>query len=517
MPQSNDQLSQENASLQARICELQIQLREALNGNVELRAQLTDLQLKLDALIIQLDKRNRRDFGKKTERHNPRQAPTTGIDKATNNGSKNKNHQKHIHWQNLTTQPVPHTVKPEELLCPRCQVETEIVGHDVTYQLERLLGSIVRLEHQQEVRACPKCKEHIVTAEKPCPPIPGGLAGPCLLSDIIVSKFADGQPNYRQEKIFKREQAIIPRSTQCDWVLASSRTLEPLYERLRFHVLSSKVIQTDDTEVKVQDREHENNIRKGKMTAYNGDEQHRSIVFDFSPNKSFAKNKEFLKDFKGFVQADAANGFDALFEDGTKIEIGCGAHSRRKYFECQPVYAKECDEILVIYRTLYAVEKEIRGKEPAEKLAKRQAKSKPIADELHQKLLALKDTLNPTSKLMEAVNYTLNHWIALTRFLDDPDFEIDNNACERAIKDWVLVRKNALFVGSDAGGKAAAIHLSFMASCKRNNVDPLAYLTDVFTRINAMKTSELDQLLPDRWVKGKTDLETKAPSACKPP
>lgn len=503
LQQCNESLQQSFEILQERISELQQQLRQSFDGNTELKNQMSDLQTKLDNLIIQLDKRNRRDFGQKTERHNPRQASGPTAEAATSEQAPeaggSTNHKKHILFQNLPNQPVPHTVKQEDLLCPRCLVQTVFVRHEVTYQLERLLHSLVRLEHQQEIRACPKCKEHVVTAEKPCPPIPGALPGPCLLSDVIVSKFADGLPNFRQQKIFKREQAIIPRSTQSDWVIAASLTLEPLYDRLKLQVLGSKVIQTDDSELKIQDRKHEKNIRKGKMTVYRGDERHPSTVFDFSPDQSFARNKKFLQDFTGFVQADAATGFDALFQDGTKTEIGCGAHSRRRYFECQPVYTKDCDEILDIYRKLYKVEKEIKGKEPAERLAMRQAKSKPLCDELHEKVLALRGTLNPTSKLMEAVNYTLNHWIALTRFLDEPDFEVDNNLCEQTIKEFVLVRKNALFTGSDAGGRAAAIHLSFMASCKRNNVDPLAYLSDVFARINSMKTSELDQLLPDRW------------------
>ena len=240
-------------------------------------------------------------------------------------------------------------------------------------------------------------------------------------------------------------------------------------------------------------------MRKGKMTVYLGDKDHKSTVFDFSPDKSFAGNKEFLKDFTGYVQADAANGFDALFKDGSKIEVGCHAHSRRNYYECLPVETKSCNEILTIYGKLYDIEKDIKNKNPEERLKARQTKSRPLTNDLHVRLVELKDTLNPTNPLMEAINYTLNHWIALTRFLDDPDLEIDNNASERAIKRFVLVRKNRLFTGSDEGGRAAATHLSFMASCRRNDINPVAYLTDVFSRINTMKTSELDQLLPERW------------------
>jgi hypothetical protein len=353
-----------------------------------------------------------------------------------------------------------------------------------------------RLEHQQEVRACPNCKQYVVTAEKPCPPFPGALAGPCLLATTIVEKCDDGLPQNRQSKIFKREDAIIPRSTLCDWFQAGSLTLEPLYECLKKHALDSKIIQTDDCPVKIQNRKAKGAMRKGKMTVYRGDAQHPVDIFDFSPDLSFFRNSEFLKVFSGIVQADAAGGFDALFKDGSKTEAGCNAHSRRRYYEL-------CDEVVDIYGELYKIEREIKGKPGAHRLAVRRKRSKPLTKMLHRKLLKLRGSLHPTHSLMEAVEYTLKHWIALNRFLGNPDLEIDNNGAERAIKSFVLSRKNFLFIGSDAGGKAMAINLSFIVSCKRNNINPVAYLTDVFTRINSMKTSELDQLLPHRWAQDK--------------
>ncbi len=483
------------------------QLAESLAGNKELQQQLKSLQEKLDILLTHMQKRNRRDYGPKTEHHNPRPAPTAidEPDKATGNLPKKpkkpaaRNHKKHIHEQDLPIVPVNHSVSPEKSICPGCDVETIVFDHQVTYQLEKMTDTLRKLEHRAEVRSCPSCKQYVVTAEKPVPPIPGSYAGPGLLADIIVSKHDDASPLNRQQKKFEREKAIIPRSTQCDWMLGTAFTLTPLYGLLKKHVLASKVIKTDDSELKVQDRTKNGKTRKGKMTVYVGDKEHRSTVFDFSPDKSFARNKEFLKDFTGHVQADAANGFDALFKDGSKTEVGCHAHSRRNYYECLPLETQVCDDILTIYGKLYDVEREIKNMEAEERLKARQTKSRPLADSLHAKLVGLKDTLNPTNPLMSAVNYSLNHWLALNRFLDDPDLEIDNNAAEREIKRFVLVRKNSLFAGSDDGGRAAAIHLSFMASCKRNNINPVAYLTDVLSRINTLKTSELEQLLPERW------------------
>lgn len=319
------------------------------------------------------------------------------------------------------------------------------------------------------------------------------------MSSVITNRFDDGLPNYRQEKIYRREQAIIPRSTQCDWIISSAWTLHSLYNLLKEQVLCSKVVKTDDSELEVQDLMHKKNMRKGKLTVYVGDDQHRATVFEFSENKSFEKNKLFFQHFSGFVQADEANGFDALFQDGSKIEVGCNAHARRKFFDALPGNTKVCGKILDLFGSLYALEEKIRNTNSAHRLAVRQTKSKPLTKKLRKILRALEGTLIPTDPLADAVAYALKHWIALTRFLGHPELEIDNNASERAIKDFVLMRKNSLFAGSDEGGRAADVHLSIMASCKRNKIDPIAYLTDVFSRINTMKTSEIEQLLPDRW------------------
>lgn len=526
--QENEALRQLVQELTEQIAALREQLQEALAGNADLKQQLKDLQNKLDEVLFQIKNLNRQNHGPTTEHHNPRQGPSTSLDeedievdpseeaadsdvgkRLKHEATKEKrprNHTKHINEQNLPGQEVTHSVKPEDLLCPHCQVDTVFMSYLETSQIERIVNALVLLKNRQEVRSCQKCKQYVVTAEKPCPPIPGSYAGPVLLSGVIVDKFADALPNYRQTKRFRRQNAIIPRSTQCDWLIAASLTVAPLYELMKREVLSSKVVKTDDTWVKVQDRSLKSKMRKGKITSYLGDKSHPLSFFDYSPNLSFDKNKETLKDFKGFVQADAANGFDALFAEGSgRTELGCSAHSRRKYWQCaqDEAYEMICGEILEIYRELYKIEKDIRDQDSEKRLAARQGKSKPLTDKLHEKLLGLKDSLNPTNPLMKAVAYTLGHWDALIRYLDDPDFEIDNNACERAIKSWVLVRKNILFVGSDAGGKAAAIHLSFISSCNRLGIDPLEYLTDVYTRINSMKTSELDQLLPDRWARNR--------------
>lgn len=532
-----DDLRKQIEELLEQIAGLQGQLQESLSGNKELKEQLGQLQDRLDDLLIQISNSKRKDHGPTTERHNPRPAPSqpsteqdeiaipdgeveARLKARALNEKRPRNHKKHINEQNLPVQNVIHSVKPEDIPCPQCLVDRGIMSYIETSQIERMISSLVKLKHRQEVRSCQRCKQSVITAEKPCPPIPGSYAGPHLLTGVIIDKFADALPNYRQSRRFARENATIPRSTQCDWVIASSLTIEPLYELLKKTVLFSKVVQTDDTWVKIQEPELRGKLRKGKMrkgkiTSYVGDQHHPLNFFDFSPDLSFERNKAVLKDFKGYVQADAANGFDALFEqDSDRIEVGCNAHSRRKFWQSAQSEAYEvvCSEILDIYRELYKTEKEFRHSSSEERLAARQTTSKAMTDKLHEKLLALKGSLNPTNPLMKAVNYTLNHWDALIRFLDDPDLEIDNNRCERAIKEFVIVRKNALFVGSDAGGKAAAIHLTFISSCARLGINPEEYLADVFTRINSMKVSDLEQLLPHRWAETRRlSIESKPP------
>lgn len=515
MPESDYEelvrLREENKTIKQLLEQVQKNLNDALEGNTELRKQLKTLQESLDLLLLQNKTNKKRQYGKKTERHNPRPAPS----KSTVSEDESEQHEsdldperdsesdlqgiKHILNQDLPIEPVPHLVKPEQRCCPNCGIETKFVRYEISYQLEKLVTSLRKLEHQQEVRSCPKCKQYMTTAEKPCPPIPHGNVGPRLLADVIVSKYADGTPNYRQTKRFQRGHAIIPRSTQCDWTIAAADLLELLYEELKTEILQSEVLQTDDTDTKVQDRSHPNNIRIAKMTAYRGDKNHKVNVFDFSPNKSFERNKLFLKNYKGVVQADAAIGFDALFRDGSKTEAGCSAHSRRRYFLCSEI--ESCETILEIYSDLYKIEAAIRNLPPAHKLAIRRRKSKPLVRKLRHNIDQLKDTMSPKHPLMKAVRYTLKHWIALTRFLKNPEIEIDNNLTEQQIKMFILARKNFLFFGSDRGGRAAAIHLSFISSAIRNGLDPEEYLANVFARINSLKTSELKQLLPTRWSK----------------
>jgi len=509
VPESSDQqlalLRKENAELRASIATLTEQLTLALKGNADLQEQLKDLRNKLDILLQQYKTQTRTKFGTTTEKHKPRgdsdspprRKPPKPKDSAP------RMHKKHILDQDLPIQHVHHYVDEAKKICPTCLIETKKVRDQVTYQLERVTQALKKLEHRQEVRSCPKCKQYMVMAEKPPAPIPGGYVAPRLLAHIIVSKLAYGLPLYRQAKILSREKITIPRSTQCDWVLTSARLLEQVYELTKVEVKRSAIIKTDDTEIKIQDPERVGSMRKGKMTPYIGDEDHPGIIFEFSPDLSFAKNRAFFEGYEGIIQADAAGGWQALFKDGSRKCAGCHAHSRRRYYEYLANNPNDPDayDVLDIYRQLYIIEAAINGKAPAERLAVRRQRSKPLVKQLRHLLLRLQGKYPPTNKLMKAVAYTLTHWIPLTRFLKNGALDIDNNSCERAIKDFVLCRKNFLFAGSNEGGKAAAILLSFIATCHRLDINPVEYFTDVFSRINSMKPTDLATLVPMTWAR----------------
>lgn len=478
------------------------QLDESLKANEDLRKLLADLQTKLDTLVVQQKKRNRKDYGKKTERYNPR--PALSNDKV--DAVRTRNDSRLAKIKSLPIKDIPHVVTPDERTCDECGSEKIKIGEDITYQLDRIASTMRRLRHLQEILACPKCKGKVSVAPKPQPPFPKCFASSGLLSDVIVSRYADFTPAYRLERIYGRQGAPIPRSTLCDWILAASLTLKPLYDLMINRVFLSKVIGTDDTEVKIQKRKTDKNIAKGKMTPYMGDKNNPYNIFDFSPDQTFARNKKMFEGFKGFVQCDAAIGFDAIFENGNCIEVGCNAHARRKIFDCLVVAPAKAEEILKIYKDIYAVEARAiqSAVPPDELLAMRQTVSAPLFQDLQVKLLEIKTTEMPKSPITLAVNYILGHWDALTRYLNDPDLVIDNNRTERTVKDFVLYRKNAMFVGSNAGGQAAAICMSIISSAKRNGVEPWAYLKDIFDRINTARTSELEQFLPDIWLQSQS-------------
>jgi len=271
--------------------------------------------------------------------------------------------------------------------------------------------------------------------------------------------------------------------------------------------LSSKVVQTDDTPVPVLDPELPR-TRTGRIWTCVGDPDHPYTVYDYTPNRSRAGPDEFLKDFRGYLQADAYSGYDQIYKDPERgiTEVACMAPARRKYFEAQSSDIMRSMVMLAYIHLLYDIERDARDQEfdAAERLALRRARSRPILDDIKAYLERERPQVLPKSPIGQAIAYTLSNWEALVRYCQDGDLEIDNNGAERSLRGVAVGRRNWTFFGSDNGGRTAAVLSSLIATCKRHRIDPFAYLRDVFDRISAHPRNRIEELLPDKWLAART-------------
>jgi transposase len=389
----------------------------------------------------------------------------------------------------------------DQKVCPHCEAALKLLGEEKSEQWEYVPASLLVIEQVCKKYACPKgCT--VATAPKPMQPIEKGLAGPGLLAHVTVSKYADHQPLFRQEEMFKRQGVNLSRKTMCDWMRRGAELLMPLFVAMRQRVLMSKALQTDDTPVAVLDPELPR-TRTGRIWTYVGDKNHPFTVYDYTPNRSRDGPDEFLKEFSGHLQADAYSGYDQIYTDPDRdvTEVACWAHTRRKFFEAQSSDLMRSMVMMAFIRLLYDVEREARDREldSAGRLALRQEKSVPILDDIEEYLRREQTCVLPKEPIAEAIGYALNNWTALRRYAEDGDLEIDNNGAERSLRGVAVGRKNWMFFGSDRGGQTAAVLTSFIASCKRLHIDPFLYLRDVIARISAHPANRIEELLPDAW------------------
>jgi transposase len=403
--------------------------------------------------------------------------------------------------KSLQRQRVVHDLGEDSRQCPQCQNDLKLIGEEVSERLEYVPASLVVIEEVCQKYACPNgCT--VITAAKPMAPIEKGLAGPGLLAQVAVSKYGDHLPLHRQAEIFRRHGVELSRQTMCDWMRACAELVSPLYDLMKQRVLGSKAVQTDDTPVPVLDPELPR-TRTGRIWTYVGDDGHPYTVYDYTPNRSRDGPEEFLKEFRGFLQADAYSGYDHFYEDGERgiVEVACWAHSRRKHYEAQSSDLMRSTVMLAYIRLLYDVEREARDQKLGSQArrALRQAKSKPILEDIHAYLERQQPQVLPKSPEGQAIAYTLSNWKALTRYCEDGDLEIDNNGSERSLRGIAVGRRNWTFLGSDHGGRTAAVLTSFITTAKRLDLDPFAYLRDLFERISSHPQNQLAELLPDLW------------------
>jgi transposase len=481
-----------------------------------------------EKLQHQLEKLLRERYGKKSERIDPAQLllfaqeilaqaeptpipapaaapePTPAATPTPSTPPKNGHGRKPLP-ASLPRKPIVHDVPPEERVCPDCGAERTCIGHEVREQLEYVPASMIVLEHIRPKYACDTCEANVVIAERLPEPIEKGLPGPGLLAYVAVSKYADHLPLYRLEGIFKRFDVELSRSTMCDWMAVIAELLDPIVKLMLSKILTSKVVQNDDTTVPVQDHAGKG-IKTGRLWVSIGDHGHRYTVYCYTPDRSAAGPQEIFKDFKGYLQADAYSAYDGLYKSGKIVEVGCLMHARRKFYDARTSDPERAHQALAWISLLYDVEREAKKREPPEyeafvdlRHAMRAERSRPIFDKFHAWLEDEAPKVLPKSPIGEAIQYALNHWVALMRPLDAGFLELDNGACERAFKPVAIGRRNWLFAGSDKGGQTAAVLMSLCTTCKELDINPQAYLRDVLDRISTHPARLIEELLPDRW------------------
>jgi transposase len=399
--------------------------------------------------------------------------------------------------RHLKRERIVHDLADSEKHCQVCEQDLRPIGEESSERYEFIPAQLTVIEDVCKKYAC-ACT--VKTATKPPQPIDKSTAGASLLAQVIVGKLVDHLPLHRQEKIFERHGVEISRKTMGGWMAQCADLLNPLYRSLKEVLFQSKVIGTDDTSVKVLDMALPF-ARTGRIWPYYGDKEHPVILYDYTATRERAGPEKFLEGYRGYLQADAYGGYDAFFTDPARglIEVGCWSHARRYYHKALESDQPHMGPALLLIAQLYRVEKQARTLSSEDRLRMRQLQSRPILDKLQDYLLEIQAEVLPKSPEGRAVRYTLKNWTALTRYCEDGDLEIDNNATERAIRSVAVGRHNWMFFGSDHGGNTAAVLRSFVASCQRASVNPFAWLKDVLSRIAAHPITRLTELLPHNW------------------
>jgi transposase len=391
----------------------------------------------------------------------------------------------------------------DDKTCPCCKGELHRIGEDVSERLDVIPAQFRVLVTRRPKYACRACEEGVTQAPAPARLIDGGLPTEATVAHVLVSKYADHLPLYRQAQIYARQGIGLDRSTLADWVGRAAWHLRPLHERLLEHIRASTKIFADETTAPVLDPGR-GRTKTGQLWAYARDDRPFGgadppiAVYVYAQNRKAEQPLAHLAGFMGVVQVDGYAGYRALARRNSVQLAFCWSHVRRRFYELAAAApAPIASETLERIGALYAVEKDVRGRNPDQRRAARQENSRTIVDALEPWLREKLALISQKTKLAEAIRYALSRWDGLTRFIDDGRIEIDSNVVERAIRPIALNRKNALFAGSDGGAENWAIVASLVETCKLNGVDPQAYMADVLAKIvNGHLASKLDELMP---------------------
>jgi transposase len=388
--------------------------------------------------------------------------------------------------------------------CAGCGGALHVIGEDTSEVLDFVPASFRVIRHVRPRLGCRRC-ETVVQAPAPSLPIERGRPGPGLLAQVLVAKYLDHTPLYRQARIYARAGVDIDRGTMVGWVGKSAWLLKPLAERIQDHVFKAAAVNTDDTPLPVLAPGHGKTLT-GRMWIYlrdgrpHGDTAPPAVAFFYSPDRKGTRPALHLKGFQGYLQADAYAGYGRIYEAGRIVEVGCWAHARRKIYDVlESTQSPVAAEALAFVKELYQIEGRIRGQSPDERHRVRQAESAPLLDRFHAWIVERRAKLPPRGSLSLALGYALGQWAALVRYTTDGRLEIDNNRAENVLRGIALGRKNYLFAGSDTGGESAAIVCTLIETARLNGIEPFVYLRDVLGRIADHPINRLDELLPWTW------------------
>jgi transposase len=402
--------------------------------------------------------------------------------------------------------PRTETVHAPGDACPSCGGALRSVGEDVTEVPDYVPGHFTVIRHIRPALSC-RCCGGMVQAPMPSLPIERGLPSSGLLAQVLIAKYCDHLPLYRQSAIYAREGVELERALLADWVGKAAALTQPLVDAIGRHVLAGPVLHADDTPVPVLDPGR-GRTKTGRLWVYLRDERPHAgqdppaVLYRYTPDRRGEHPQRELAGFRGHLHADGYAGFGALYEacggrPAAVAEVACMAHVRRKIFDVHAAAGSPlAGEALKRIAVLFAVERELTGRPPDERRRVRQEKARPVLDELAVFLDTALTRLPGRSELAEAFRYARSRWPALTRYVDDGRLEISNNAAERAIRPLAIGRRNWMFAGSDAGGTRAAAIYTLVQTARLNGLDPQAYLRDVLERIADHPINRIDDLLP---------------------
>jgi len=511
MPDVAIQLPNDPRELRSLLLASQAAVKASEAEITDLKARLQSRDEELRNLQLQLIKLRRMQFGRSSEKLNNEivqlelrleeleteqalETPIVDVKPAKTN-------------QKPARRPLPEHLLRETIRhagpcnCPACGGPLQSMGVDTREELEYIPARFKVIRHEREKLACRSC-DTVVQAEVPTRPIERGLAGPGLLAHVVVSKFADHLPLYRQSVIYAREGVTLERSTMAGWVGQMGTLLAPLHDALGRYVLAGNKLHADDTPVPVL-KPGLGRTKTGRFWTYVRDDRNAGQTdpaaawFQYTPDRKGERPRTHLKNFTGTLQADAYAGFHHLYQGDKIREAACWAHVRRKFYDFAEANASPiANEALARIAMLYAIEQQVRGQPTDVRQAARGARAGPLLAAFKTWLGAEQRQLSKKSALSKVIYYALVRWPALTRYVDDGLLEIDNNIAENALRCVALGRKNYLFAGSDAGGERAALMYSLLATAKLNGINPEAYLRHVLAIIAAHPINRIDELLP---------------------